>query len=113
MDEILDDKVSSDHNHDSIYSKLGHTHTIANISGLQNALDGKQAAGSYAAASHAHNNYVSKTGVVGGSAETTGSLDTALTSGFYRINNVSELTNIGKIHLIMDKCWLLAEVVIQ
>src|SRR5690606_24062751 len=31
-----------------------HTHTIANVSGLQSALDGKQAAGSYAAASHTH-----------------------------------------------------------
>ena len=31
-----------------------HTHTIANVTGLQTALDGKQAAGSYAAASHTH-----------------------------------------------------------
>lgn len=32
----------------------GHIHTIANVTGLQTALDGKQAAGSYAAASHTH-----------------------------------------------------------
>ncbi len=32
----------------------GHTHTIANVTGLQTALDGKQASGSYAAASHTH-----------------------------------------------------------
>jgi len=31
-----------------------HTHTIANVTGLQAALDGKQAAGSYAASSHTH-----------------------------------------------------------
>lgn len=31
-----------------------HNHTIANVDGLQTALDGKQAAGSYAAASHNH-----------------------------------------------------------
>lgn len=31
-----------------------HTHTIANITGLQTALDGKQPAGSYAATTHTH-----------------------------------------------------------
>jgi hypothetical protein len=31
-----------------------HTHTIANVTGLQTALDGKQASGSYAAATHTH-----------------------------------------------------------
>lgn len=31
-----------------------HTHSIANVSGLQTALDSKQAAGSYAASSHTH-----------------------------------------------------------
>lgn len=36
------------------YAAASHTHTIANITGLQAALDGKQAAGSYAAASHTH-----------------------------------------------------------
>lgn len=36
------------------FSVIGHTHTIANVTGLQAALDGKQAAGSYAAASHTH-----------------------------------------------------------
>jgi hypothetical protein len=36
------------------YAAASHTHTIANVTGLQSALDGKQAAGSYAAASHTH-----------------------------------------------------------
>lgn len=31
-----------------------HTHSIANVTGLQTALDGKQASGSYAAATHSH-----------------------------------------------------------
>lgn len=31
-----------------------HTHAIADVTGLQSALDGKQASGSYAAASHTH-----------------------------------------------------------
>ena len=72
LEEILAGKQAvgnyalSSHNHDSVYSKLDHTHTIANISGLQNALDGKQAAGSYAAASHTHNYAGSSS--VGGSA---------------------------------------------
>lgn len=33
---------------------LAHTHTIANVTGLQAALDGKQAVGSYAATVHTH-----------------------------------------------------------
>ena len=36
------------------WSPAGHTHTIANVTGLQSALDGKQPAGSYAAAAHTH-----------------------------------------------------------
>lgn len=32
----------------------GHTHVIADVTGLQTALNGKQAAGSYAAAAHSH-----------------------------------------------------------
>ena len=60
-------KAASSHTHDDRYyteseidTKLsglpvsGHTHTIANVTGLQAALDGKQASGSYAAASHTH-----------------------------------------------------------
>jgi len=35
-------------------ANTSHTHTVANVTGLQTALDGKQAAGSYAAASHTH-----------------------------------------------------------
>jgi hypothetical protein len=47
-------KAASGHNHDAAYAVLSHTHAIANVTGLQTALDGKQAAGSYAAASHTH-----------------------------------------------------------
>lgn len=36
------------------YSTTGHTHTIGQVSGLQGALDAKQPAGSYAAATHGH-----------------------------------------------------------
>src|SRR3546814_2414253 len=36
------------------YAAASHTHSIANVSGLQSALDGKQAAGSYAASNHTH-----------------------------------------------------------
>jgi hypothetical protein len=39
---------------DGVYAAVSHTHTIAQVTGLQTALDGKQAAGSYAAASHEH-----------------------------------------------------------
>ena len=36
------------------FAPSAHTHVIADVTGLQAALDGKQAAGSYAAASHGH-----------------------------------------------------------
>lgn len=36
------------------YAAAVHVHSIADVTGLQTALDGKQAAGSYAAASHTH-----------------------------------------------------------
>lgn len=36
------------------FPPAAHTHTIANVTGLQTALNGKQAAGSYAAAIHGH-----------------------------------------------------------
>lgn len=36
------------------YAAATHTHVISDVTGLQTALDGKQAAGSYAAASHTH-----------------------------------------------------------
>jgi hypothetical protein len=38
----------------AFFAAAAHTHSIANVTGLQTALDGKQAAGSYAAASHTH-----------------------------------------------------------
>jgi hypothetical protein len=36
------------------FAAASHTHSIANVTGLQTALDGKQASGSYAALSHSH-----------------------------------------------------------
>jgi hypothetical protein len=36
------------------FALASHTHSIANVTGLQTALDGKQASGSYAASSHSH-----------------------------------------------------------
>jgi len=36
------------------YASSNHTHAISSVSGLQSALDGKQASGSYAALSHTH-----------------------------------------------------------
>jgi hypothetical protein len=36
------------------YAAASHSHIIADVTGLQTALDGKQASGSYAAASHTH-----------------------------------------------------------
>jgi hypothetical protein len=36
------------------YAAASHSHAIADVTGLQTALDGKQASGSYAAASHTH-----------------------------------------------------------
>ena len=39
---------------DGVYAPASHAHAIADVTGLQSALDGKQAAGSYAAASHEH-----------------------------------------------------------
>jgi hypothetical protein len=60
---LSDARTPTTHNHDDRYyteaeidTKLsglpvsGHTHTIANVTGLQTALDGKQASGSYAPA---------------------------------------------------------------
>ena len=80
-------KAASNHNHDSVYSKLGHTHNSSEVTAmtgyakpsttgaittsdtlnaaigkLEKALDGKQAAGSYAAANHNHDSaYLGKT----------------------------------------------------
>lgn len=38
----------------STFTPSAHSHVIADVTGLQTALDGKQASGSYAAASHTH-----------------------------------------------------------
>jgi microcystin-dependent protein len=64
---LSDARTPTTHTHDDRYyteteidTKLsglpvsGHTHTIAQVTGLQTALDGKQASGSYAAAAHTH-----------------------------------------------------------
>lgn len=42
------------HNHEGVYALAGHSHVIADVSGLQTALDGKQASGSYSLTSHNH-----------------------------------------------------------
>lgn len=79
VDTELAKKASSSHNHDSVYAKASHTHNSSQITAmtsyakpsstsaittsdtlnsaigkLEKALDGKQAAGSYASASHNH-----------------------------------------------------------
>lgn len=41
-------------NKPSTFTPSTHTHTIANVTGLQDALDSKQASGEYAPANHAH-----------------------------------------------------------
>jgi hypothetical protein len=54
---LADDDHTQYHNNtrgDARYSQLGHAHAIADTTGLQAALDGKQPAGSYAASSHTH-----------------------------------------------------------
>jgi len=94
-------KAASSHTHDDRYyteseidTKLsglpvsGHTHTIAQVTGLQAALDGKQASGSYAAATHAH-----------AISDTTGlqtALDGKQASGSYVTNggNVSSIQRV-------------------
>ena len=38
----------------STFPPATHTHVVADVTGLQDALDGKQASGSYAAATHTH-----------------------------------------------------------
>lgn len=77
--QVAGSYASSSHNHDSVYAKVSHSHTITQIGALagytkaeqvaaisasdtilsafgklEKALDGKQAAGSYASASHTH-----------------------------------------------------------
>jgi hypothetical protein len=58
------------------FTPSSHTHAVADVSGLQTALDLKQAAGSYAAASHTH------------TASQVSDLSTVATSGSY-----SDLSN--------------------
>jgi hypothetical protein len=52
--DLLWDTAYNWGNHAGLYAAASHTHSIANVTGLQDALDGKQAAGSYAASSHTH-----------------------------------------------------------
>jgi len=71
MQAALDGKASATHGHaisdvtglqtaldgkqaSGSYAASTHTHAIGDVTGLQTALDGKQAAGSYASASHVH-----------------------------------------------------------
>lgn len=38
LQDALNSKAASDHNHDTVYSKLGHTHTVANITDFPTSL---------------------------------------------------------------------------
>ena len=109
-------KAASSHTHDDRYyteteidNKLsglpvsGHTHTIANVTGLQTALDGKQASGSYAAASHTHGN-ITNTGAIGTTSGvpvitgTNGVLQAGAfgtTAGTFCQGNDARLSNLG------------------
>jgi hypothetical protein len=61
LDEI-DGKAATSHSHSwsaitdkpTSFAPSAHSHAISEVTGLQGALDGKQAAGSYASASHGH-----------------------------------------------------------
>lgn len=55
-----------------------HTHAIADIANLQSVLDGKQAAGSYAAADHTHSYLPLSGGTVWGDLTVTGTLKGAI-----------------------------------
>ena len=46
--------AAKSHNHDGVYAKSSHAHTITQVTDLQSQLDGKQPKGSYAASSHNH-----------------------------------------------------------
>jgi hypothetical protein len=74
---LSDARTPTTHNHDDRYyteseidTKLsglpvsGHTHTIAQVTGLQSALDGKQASGSYAPATGIAPNAITGTAVI-------------------------------------------------
>jgi hypothetical protein len=50
----LDGKASTGHNHAGIYSPVGHSHAITDVTGLETALAGKQPSGSYANSTHSH-----------------------------------------------------------
>jgi hypothetical protein len=59
----LDDDHPQYHNNargDARYAGIVHTHTIANVTGLQTALDGKQASGSYATTTDLTNGLATK-----------------------------------------------------
>jgi hypothetical protein len=87
---LSDARTPTSHTHDDRYyteteidTKLsglpvsGHTHTIANVTGLQTALDGKQASGSYAAASHTHDASAITSGTLANARTTATSANTA------------------------------------
>jgi hypothetical protein len=60
---LLDDDHPQYHNNargDARYAGIVHTHTIANVTGLQTALDGKQASGSYATTTDLTNGLATK-----------------------------------------------------
>jgi hypothetical protein len=77
-----------------------HNHIIANVDGLQTALDGKQAAGSYAAATHTH---ATATATVGGTAGVNGFMSAAdktkLDGVATGANNYVHPTGDGNLHV--------------
>lgn len=75
---------------ESYFALAAHSHAIADVTGLQAALDGKQAAGSYAAASHTH-----------ATSEVTG-LDAALAA---KANDSAVVHNTGAETVAGDKTF--------
>ena len=62
------------------YAASSHSHAISDVTGLQGALDGKQAAGSYAASSHTHTASQVGLGNVSNAAQVTTSYNSSLNS---------------------------------
>ena len=61
---------------------ISHTHIIGDVTGLQSALDGKQASGSYASSGHAH----AITDTTGLQAALDGKLATSAASGWAKLS---------------------------
>ena len=73
------------------YAAASHTHAISEVTGLQSALDGKQAAGSYAASSHTHTPSQVGLGNVTNAAQVTTSYNSSLNSDSRNSRGVTRL----------------------